>query len=181
MVKAKEARVYVNVSGLTGTGKSAVLGEIEIALRALGVPVEHDTAFQAEKNATHADWQAALDLYKPTVILSETNISRAAAPVVSVGGLSEAFEKLETLLAVVSDRSVDCADIIEPFERDEYESALKAVVHQAATPDGSRWHVMAEYQRIVAEQDLTEPYWQGYRDALNLAATLPAAPGGGNE
>lgn len=71
------ATVYVEVSGLTGVGKSAVMGEIEIALRAIGLTVEHDEAFQAEKNGTHADWQRALDLYKPKVVLRERNIPRA--------------------------------------------------------------------------------------------------------
>lgn len=71
-------RVYVEVSGLTGSGKSAVMGEIEIALRALGLTVEHDAGFQAEKNATHADWLEALDLYRPVIVLSERNIARAS-------------------------------------------------------------------------------------------------------
>lgn len=78
--------VTVEVSGLTGSGKSAVMGEIEIALKALGLKVEHDAAFQAEKNGTHADWQDALDLYKPTVILTERNVSRAPAPSSLAGG-----------------------------------------------------------------------------------------------
>ena len=69
--------VYVAVSGLTGTGKSAVMGEIEIALRAIGLTVEYDSEFQSEKNMTHADWQEALDLYKPRVKLIERNIARA--------------------------------------------------------------------------------------------------------
>lgn len=79
--------VYVEVSGLTGTGKSAVMGEIEIALKALGLPVEHGSDFQAEKNGTHADWQEALDLYKPVVVLRERNVSRLAptAPVEASG------------------------------------------------------------------------------------------------
>jgi hypothetical protein len=71
-----EERVTVTVSGPTGSGKSAVLGEIEIALRALGLTVEHDAAFQTEKNMTHADWQTALDLYQPTVVLREVNEPR---------------------------------------------------------------------------------------------------------
>lgn len=70
-------KVYVTVTGLTGTGKSAVLGEIEIALKAIGVPVETDAAHQSEKNMTHADWQTALELYEPTVVLREVDISRA--------------------------------------------------------------------------------------------------------
>ena len=72
-----EAVVNVTVSGLTGSGKSAVMGEIELALRAIGLTVEHDADFQAEKNCTHADWQAALDLYKPVIVLREINIPRA--------------------------------------------------------------------------------------------------------
>ncbi|WP_024355076.1 hypothetical protein [Brevundimonas naejangsanensis] len=68
--------VHVEVSGLTGSGKSAVMGEIEIALKALGLKVEHGPDFQAEKNGTHADWQQALDLYQPTVVLTERNVSR---------------------------------------------------------------------------------------------------------
>jgi uridine kinase len=73
-------RVTVTVSGPTGSGKSAVMGEIEIALRALGLTVEHDADFQSEKNMTHADWQTALDLYKPTVVLREVNEPRGAQP-----------------------------------------------------------------------------------------------------
>lgn len=70
--------VYVEVSGLTGSGKSGVMGEIEIALKAIGLKVEHDAEFQAEKNMTHADWQDALDLYKPRVVLRERNIPHPA-------------------------------------------------------------------------------------------------------
>jgi hypothetical protein len=79
-------KVYVEVTGLTGTGKSAVMGEIEIAMCALGLTVEHDAAFQAEKNATHADWQEALDLYKPTVVIRERNVPLPAAPTPADGG-----------------------------------------------------------------------------------------------
>lgn len=71
-----ENQVHVTVSGLTGVGKSAVMGEIEIALKAIGLTVKTDKAFQIEKNGTHADWQSALDLYKPTVILTEVNVPR---------------------------------------------------------------------------------------------------------
>lgn len=83
--------VHVEVSGLTGSGKSAVMGEIEIALKALGLKVETGPDFQAEKNGTHADWQTALDLYQPTVVLTERNIScqpqarEDAQPVIAAG------------------------------------------------------------------------------------------------
>lgn len=75
----EDGKVYVEVYGLTGTGKSAVMGEIEIALMALGVPVEHDAEFVSEKRMTHADWQDALEFYNPVVVLRERNVSRAAS------------------------------------------------------------------------------------------------------
>ena len=67
------AEILVIVSGPVGCGKSAIAGEIEIALRAIGVPVRFvdEAAMQAEKNGTHADWQSALDLYKPSVAILE--------------------------------------------------------------------------------------------------------------
>lgn len=71
-------KVYVEVSGLTGTGKSAVMGEIEIALRAIGLPVEYEREFDAEKRMTGADWQSELEFYKPTVVLVERNVPRVA-------------------------------------------------------------------------------------------------------
>ena len=65
--------VTVEVSGPVGSGKSAILGEIEIALKAIGVPVRYadEAAAQSEKNMTHADWDYALEMYKPTVVLVE--------------------------------------------------------------------------------------------------------------
>lgn len=63
--------ITVTVSGPVGIGKSAICGEIEIALRAIGVCVSWDDA--GEKNMTHADWQQALEMYRPTVrIVEET-------------------------------------------------------------------------------------------------------------
>lgn len=89
--------VHVEVSGLTGSGKSAVMGEIEIALKALGLKVETGPDFQAEKNGTHADWQTALDLYQPTVVLTERNIScqpQAREDAQPVGWLRAADEEM---------------------------------------------------------------------------------------
>lgn len=65
--------VVVTVSGPVGCGKSAIAGEIEIALRAIGVPVLYadPVAAQSEKNMTHADWQTALDMYRPSVVIVE--------------------------------------------------------------------------------------------------------------
>ena len=67
-----ESRVVVTVSGPVGSGKSALCGEIEIAMKAIGVPVEW-SAGEAEKRLTHADWASALDLYKPSVVIREEN------------------------------------------------------------------------------------------------------------
>jgi hypothetical protein len=63
--------VTVTVSGPVGSGKSAICGEIEILCRALRIPVEWEGG-QEEKNLTHADWTAALEMYKPTVEIVES-------------------------------------------------------------------------------------------------------------
>ncbi len=65
--------ITVIVLGPVGCGKSAIAGEIEIALRAIGVEVEHaDPAVAlSEQRLTHADWHEALSLYNPRVILVE--------------------------------------------------------------------------------------------------------------
>ena len=72
-----DGHVYVHVSGLTGSGKSAVAGEIEIAMRAIGLDVEWVNS-ESEKRLTHADYIPALELYKPKVRIFEVNIQRVA-------------------------------------------------------------------------------------------------------
>ena len=67
--------VSVVVSGGTGSGKSAICGEIEIALKALGVDVIWEGG-DGEKHLTHADWQSALEQYNPKVIIRELNVAR---------------------------------------------------------------------------------------------------------
>lgn len=69
----EQGEVLVTVSGFTGCGKSAVAGEIEILCRALGLQVEWPDG-DSEKNMTHADWTAALELYKPRVRIVECNV-----------------------------------------------------------------------------------------------------------
>lgn len=64
------SKITVTVSGETGSGKSAIVGEIEIALKAIGVLVkvaERDTM-------VIADYQHWIDIYKPEVIIVEQNI-----------------------------------------------------------------------------------------------------------
>lgn len=65
--------VTVTVSGLTGSGKSAIAGEIEIALKAIGVPVEWEKADREDWTEGNEYW---IDLYKPKVVIVEHNIPR---------------------------------------------------------------------------------------------------------
>lgn len=73
----KDGEVIVEVSGLTGSGKSAIAGEIEILCKALGLDAEWVNGDE-EKRLTHADWIGALEMYKPKVVILERNVSRAA-------------------------------------------------------------------------------------------------------
>lgn len=74
-----DGHVYVHVSGLTGSGKSAVAGEIEIAMRAIGLDVKW-VNIESEKRITHADYTSALELYRPKVRIFEKDIPRTAPP-----------------------------------------------------------------------------------------------------
>lgn len=69
-IKPAKGEVLVVVSGFTGCGKSAIAGEIEIAMKAIGVPVQW-TNGDAEKHMTGADWLTAIEMYKPTVRIVE--------------------------------------------------------------------------------------------------------------
>ncbi|EPQ8870608.1 ead/Ea22-like family protein [Escherichia coli] len=76
-IKPAKGEVLVVVSGFTGCGKSAIAGEIEIAMQAIGVPVQW-TNGDAEKRMTGADWLTAIEMYKPTVRIVEVNVPRTA-------------------------------------------------------------------------------------------------------
>ncbi|MWK21872.1 ead/Ea22-like family protein [Escherichia coli] len=76
-MKPAKGEVLVVVSGFTGCGKSAIAGEIEIAMKAIGVPVKW-TNGDAEKRMTGADWLTAIEMYKPTVRIVEVNVPRVA-------------------------------------------------------------------------------------------------------
>ena len=75
-IKPAKGEVLVGVSGFTGCGKSAIAGEIEIAMKAIGVPVQW-TNGDAEKRMTGADWLTAIEMYNPTVRIVEVNVPRA--------------------------------------------------------------------------------------------------------
>ena len=77
-VPVVRGEVLVTVSGFTGSGKSAIAGEIEIMCRALGLQVEWPDGV-TEKNMTHADWTTALELYNPRVRIVERNVPRNTA------------------------------------------------------------------------------------------------------
>ncbi|WP_270613140.1 hypothetical protein [Citrobacter freundii] len=76
-IKPVKGEVLVTVSGFTGCGKSAIAGEIEIAMKAIGVPVTWSNG-DAEKRMTGADWLTAIEMYKPSVRIVEMNVPRAA-------------------------------------------------------------------------------------------------------
>ncbi|HID9335172.1 TPA: ead/Ea22-like family protein [Klebsiella pneumoniae] len=76
-VTVKQGEVLVTVAGFTGCGKSAIAGEIEIAMKAIGVPVTWANG-DSEKRMTGADWLTAIEMYKPTVRIVEENIPRVA-------------------------------------------------------------------------------------------------------
>ncbi|HGV4656188.1 TPA: ead/Ea22-like family protein [Klebsiella pneumoniae] len=76
-VTMKQGEVLVTVAGFTGCGKSAIAGEIEIAMKAIGLPVTWANG-DSEKRMTGADWLIAIEMYKPTVRIVEVNIPRAA-------------------------------------------------------------------------------------------------------
>ncbi|EPB6420418.1 ead/Ea22-like family protein [Escherichia coli] len=76
-IKPAKGEVLVVVSGFTGCAKSAIAGEIEIAMKAIGVPVQW-TNGDAEKRMTGADWLTAIEMYKPTVRIVEVNVPRVA-------------------------------------------------------------------------------------------------------
>ena len=69
------SEITVTVSGPCGCGKSAIAGEIEIAMKALGVPVRFsdEKAAQSEKRMTGADWTGYLEMYKPSVVIVEND------------------------------------------------------------------------------------------------------------
>lgn len=66
------AKVTVTISGPVGCGKSAIMGEILIALRAVGVPVHiQGESPNANQVRGEPDWINDLDIYKPSVVLVE--------------------------------------------------------------------------------------------------------------
>lgn len=77
-IKPVNGEVLVTVAGFTGCGKSAIAGEIEIAMKAIGVPVQWVNG-DTEKRMTGADWLTAIEMYKPSVRIIEVNVPRAAA------------------------------------------------------------------------------------------------------
>ena len=71
-------RVAVTVSGTTGTGKSRILAEIEVALKAAGVQVEWATP--GDEDAAHAEHLSVARSSGPVVqqwpivVLGEVNL-----------------------------------------------------------------------------------------------------------
>jgi hypothetical protein len=75
MVEIDMSKVTVIVTGETGSGKSAIAGEIEIALKAIGVPVVWQNADREHWTHGNEYW---IELYKPEVTIIEQNIPVSA-------------------------------------------------------------------------------------------------------
>lgn len=194
-----DGHVYVDVSGLTGTGKSAVMGEIEIALRALGVTVEHDADFQSEKNMTHADWQTALDLYKPTVVIRETNVSRARPPAIGVeaapwatcqdcGGVIEGwicqscdreFEENDAGYLVFAAPSTIQTGVEDVAWRERDREAVARLVDPRAWNRFDREKTFADHVQRNQRIDWTAYLARSLAKADAILAALPSVPVGG--
>jgi hypothetical protein len=84
--------ITVNITGPVGSGKSALAGEIEILCLALGLDVEWPEG-QSEKNMTGADWQSALENYKPRVVIGESIPQAKASPESALDCLVSAMER----------------------------------------------------------------------------------------
>lgn len=68
--------VEIIVRGATGSGKSGLLGEIQILLQAMRIPHRFDDPeeWASEINLTGADWQGELERTKPSVVLKEEQL-----------------------------------------------------------------------------------------------------------
>jgi hypothetical protein len=110
------AEILVMVTGPVGSGKSAILGEIEIALKAIGVPVRHmdEAAARSERNMTHANWTAALEMYQPTVTLFESPSVQRPDQLIARAEAAEArVLSLETRLAAMGEALKPFADFAD--------------------------------------------------------------------
>ena len=68
-------QVTVTVTGLTGSGKSAVMSEIIIALRAVGIEVHTDKEWKYEMRGRTGDsFTDDIESIKPVVLICEVNI-----------------------------------------------------------------------------------------------------------
>ncbi len=69
-----ENRISVIITGKTGVGKSAVYGEIMLALKAIGVEVHHaDPHHDAVELSFATEWHDQLADMKPVVTMHEIN------------------------------------------------------------------------------------------------------------
>lgn len=67
--------VTITISGLTGSGKSAIMSEVIVALKAAGVDVRTDKEWRWEMNGRSGDSFADdLESIKPVVTVREVNI-----------------------------------------------------------------------------------------------------------
>ncbi|MEN6650728.1 hypothetical protein [Stenotrophomonas hibiscicola] len=183
--RPKDGEVLVKVLGLTGSGKSAIAGEIEILCKALGLEVEWVNGDE-EKRLTHADWIGALEMYKPKVVIAEQNIPRAALSAqLSPGGqgglnyermfvdacaaLAEVSRELgcdpeqggaEPILAAISELREALAarqPVGEPV--DDYDSAFQEPDHPPYLVDAAGYYALQSFLTVAEEfRRSAEPY-----------------------
>lgn len=153
MTDQPSTKVHVIITAPTGSGKSAIYGEIALAMQAIGIPVEHtdEIAWQSECRMTHADWESALELYKPTVVLEERNISPASTPHVEPGERLTAdwclnmadMEEGHQIGAGMPDHPLR-APAVEPGEREaiarQVHGAMKWAADSSCTDDHPEWN-----------------------------------------
>ena len=138
--------ITIIVCGPVGCGKSALLGEIEIMLKAIGVPTRYadPVAAQSEKNLTHADWAEAIDLYQPSAVLVET--TRTALNV-SVPDDARDAEIVQTYYEVRRKRGKDSEDLTTAGTLELAQTAF-----ESWSRDYPHWHLyIAKFtQEIIA-------------------------------
>jgi hypothetical protein len=137
--------VTIVATGKVGSGKSALLGEIEITLRALNVSYEwaDPAAAQCEKNVTGADWTGELERTKPHVVLVERIQRTADSDQTTAAAMLERARAAEAevarLRALLGRRPAFHTGLVEAYSKwsaDVYESDA-AATHTKAGENAS--------------------------------------------
>lgn len=78
--KPKRNHVDITISGLTGSGKSAIMSEVIVALRAIGVEVQTEKEWRYEMAGRTGDsFVSDIEDLNPIVTIREVNIPYPAS------------------------------------------------------------------------------------------------------